>query len=269
MKVDNALESLIDQVQKHQKYQNIHRSLVTRLSKEALHQGLKGKRAMKYVRNKLHQVGGAYFKQKVDYEQIKQDIQALPRDLNADKVKNFCLKTMGLHVSTAERLPILDTFFHNCFESISPVDSVLDLACGYNPLAIPWMPLPDAVHYHACDIYTDMLDVIDSFAKHFDLNFSTQPCDIIGFTSNKPVSLALLLKSIPCLEQVDKTIGSKILQSIDADYILVSFPVRAIGGQEKGMESFYRNHFYDLISDENWAVKEFLFDTELAFLVSK
>ena len=269
MNADNKLETLIVQVQKNQKYQNIDRNFVARLSQEAINKGLKGKAAVKSVRNKLHQVGGAYFRQRVDYQQIKSNIISLPSELRSEEVISFCMHTMQKHVSTAERLPILDSFYQTCLESIAPIESVLDLACGLNPLAMPWMPLSEDCHYHACDIYSDMLEMIDVFSEHFNLPILTRPCDLIGEVPDIPVKLALLLKSIPCLEQVDKSIGRRLLQSVNADHLLVSFPVSSIGGQDKGMESFYRAHFYDLIANENWSVQEFSFETEMAFLVSK
>ena len=49
------------------KYKSIAEGFVIRLSDEAISKGLTGKPAVKYVRNKLHQVGGAYFKHKIDY----------------------------------------------------------------------------------------------------------------------------------------------------------------------------------------------------------
>lgn len=269
MNADSKLETLIDQVQKNRKYQKIDRNFIKRLSQETLNKGLRGKAAVKSVRNKLHQVAGAYFKQPVDYEQIKGDISVLPTDLKSDQVKQFCRQTLQKHISTAERLPILDNFYQTCLGSISPIDSVLDLACGLNPLAIPWMPITSRCHYKACDIYTDMLSLIHVFSDHFDLQVSTQPCDLIEKVPEKKVKLALILKTIPCLEQVDKSIGTRLLETINAEHMLVSFPVSSISGHDKGMESFYRQHFYDLIASEKWEVQEFLFSTEMAFLVSK
>jgi hypothetical protein len=35
------------------------------------------------------------------------------------------------------------------------------------------------------------------------------------------------------------------------------------------MPNFYRERFYEFLSDETWQVQEFQFKTELAFLVSK
>jgi 16S rRNA (guanine(1405)-N(7))-methyltransferase len=269
MDAKNNIENLVNQVQKNWKYKNIDRDLVKRLSGEALNKGLKGKAVVKSVRNKLHQVGGAYFKQKVNYDQIKGNIQSLPTDIKSEAVKNFCRQTMQKHVSTAERLPILEAFYRVCLDSITPIESVLDLACGLNPLAIPWMPLAGDFQYYACDIYKDMLEMIEVFSDHFNLSVSTQSCDLIGQIPETRVRLALILKSIPCLEQVDKAIGRRLMQTINADYMLVSFPVSSIAGHDKGMESFYRDHFNDLLAGENWAFQEFLFTTEMAFLVSK
>ena len=68
---------------------------------------------------------------------------------------------MARHASTRERLSILDEFYPTLFGDLPPVNSVLDLACGLNPLALPWMGLaPDAV-YHACDIYADQVELIN------------------------------------------------------------------------------------------------------------
>ena len=66
---------------------------------------------------------------------------SLPTDLHNPQVKDFCLERMRGHASTQERLPILEEFFQTTLASIAPVESVLDLACGLNPLALPWMPL--------------------------------------------------------------------------------------------------------------------------------
>jgi 16S rRNA (guanine(1405)-N(7))-methyltransferase len=74
---------------------------------------------------------------------------------------------------------------------------------------------------------------------------------------------------MPCLEQLDKDIGSHLLEKINAEHILVSFPVRSLGGRKKGMPDFYRQHFYEIVDGKSWIIQEFEFTTELVFLVSK
>ena len=72
------VEVLAESVQANRKYANITASLVQRLSQSALDRGLSGKAAVKDVRNKLHQVGGAYFKQNPDYTAATQQLASLP-----------------------------------------------------------------------------------------------------------------------------------------------------------------------------------------------
>lgn len=269
MKDKSQAETLAEQVTAHPKYQHITGDLVFHLSREAVDKGLTGKSALKYVRNKLHQVGGAYFKKQVDYTGATQTLENLPKDTHADSMKDFCRKMMRFHASTAERLPILERFFHTCLAPIAPVTSILDLACGLNPLAIPWMPLNEDAQYLACDIYLDMLGMINAFFNHVNLNAIAKPCDLVTALPRETTQVTFLLKSIPCLEQLDKDIVMRLLDQIQSEHILVSFPARSLGGREKGMKNFYRDHFLELIADRTWDVREFIFESELAFLVSK
>lgn len=265
----NALEDLIAAVRANRKYANITEELVARLCAAAIERGLKGKTAIKDVRNKLHQVGGAYFKQSPDYETALVELEALPNDRTSPDVQAFSQKWMQAHASTSERLPVLKEIFQTCLAPIAPIHSVLDLACGLNPLALPWMPLAATFSYQACDIYSDMVHFVDTFLRHFSVGSQACPCDLVSGPPQNPVQVAFLLKTIPCLEQVDKQIGSTLLDQIQADHLLVSFPAKSLGGRNKGMPAFYRDHFYELIEGRPWQVQEFSFSTEIAFLVSK
>ena len=267
---DNAqITQLVAEVQAGRKYTHISTDLIRRLTEAALQKGLKGKATVKDVRNKLHQVGGAYFKHSPDYVNTTTALEVLPRDIHAESIRQFCRSQMSVHASTAERLPILKDFFQTCLAYIAPVTSILDLACGLTPLSIPWMPLGKHFTYSACDIYADMLDFIQAFFDHCRVDGRTSVCDLIGRPPAQKAQVAFLLKTIPCLEQVDKQIGLPLLESIRADHILVSFPAASLSGQRKGMPKYYRDHFLGLIEGKPWSVNEFSFDSELAFLVTK
>lgn len=266
---DTILQALIADVQANHKYRKITPDLVRWLCQKTLDKGIRGKTAVKEVRNKLHQVGGAYFKRKVNYQDTAQNLSNLPTVLASDETRQFCKQLMQAHASTAERLPILPDFFHTCLASIAPVKSVLDLACGLNPLALPWMPLADGFNYQCCDIYLDMVAFLQSFFVHFQIDGEAYPCDLVSKTPDSKAQVAFLLKSMPCLEQLEKGVSLRLLETVSAEHVLVSFPVRSLGGQKKGMIDFYRNHFLESISGKNWKVLEFSFSTELAFLVSK
>ncbi len=263
------LEALISAVQANKKYQFILPDLIRRIGEDVLKTSKSGKAAVKAVRNKLHQMGGAYFKQNPDYEQIKIRLHDLPNEMGAEVVKHFCTDVMCSHASTAERLPILEDFFLTCLAPIAPVTSVIDLACGLNPLAIPWMPLADGFRYAACDIYLDMLSLIQDFFEYFNLQAAAFPYDLLGGAPTQPAQVAFLLKSIPCLEQADKSLSLPLLESINAKHILISFPARSLSGHKKGMPDFYSEHLDHLLAGKFWQVQKFSFSSEIAFLVSK
>ncbi|MBI2888462.1 MAG: hypothetical protein HYY10_00900 [Candidatus Liptonbacteria bacterium] len=46
------------------------------------------------------------------------------------------------------------------FRYLPPPARVLDLACGLNPLARPWMGIPDDAEYLACDALSDLTDFL-------------------------------------------------------------------------------------------------------------
>jgi 16S rRNA (guanine(1405)-N(7))-methyltransferase len=261
--------AIIDAVIKKTKYRAIQPALIESLAAEALSKGRKLKDAIKDVSSRLHQAGAAYFTASAEYGAWQSELADLSSDLNNPQVKAFCLKHMQTHSSTQERLPIIESFFNTALGSIAPVESVLDLACGLNPLAIPWMPLVKNMQYFGCDIFSDMTGFLNQFASHFGIEGSFEPRDITQFKFPHHAQVAFLLKTLPCLEQLDKGISPRLLDAVPADFILISYPIRSLGGRAKGMGKTYETQFEKLMEGRNWSVERFEFKTELAFLVKK
>lgn len=264
-----TLDELVAQVRAGEKYRHISEDLIRRIAAQELANRRSLKDAVKAVRNKLHQVGGAYQESPIDYAHLLKELENLPADLQHPDVRAFCLKAMRSHASTRERLPILQSFFYETFAEIGPVNSILDVACGLNPLALPWMPLPPAVRYSACDIYHDQIDFLNHFFSAMGVNGLAGVCDLTTHIPSQPVDLALVLKTIPCLEQVDKTIGARLLDALPARRLLVSYPSHSLGGRSKGMVANYSAAFERLVQGRGWEIRRFEFATELAFLVTK
>jgi 16S rRNA (guanine(1405)-N(7))-methyltransferase len=262
------LEELVRSVVESQKYRAVSEDLVRRIGRRELAARRSLKEAVKATRNKLHQVAGAYLDGRPDYaawaEQLAVAAQAGDREL-----QQACLRIMQHHASTRERAGILGTFYTAALADLPPVRSVLDVACGLNPLAIPWMPLAPDVAYYACDIYADMMAFLNDFFRLAGLHGQAQVCDLVDSPPQHPVDLALVLKALPPLEQLDKRAGLNLLRALNAEYLLVSFPARSLGGRDKGMIEHYASRFLALAAAEGWPVKRFEFATELAFLVRK
>lgn len=266
---DQTLEQIAQSVQKGESYRNIHPDLVRRLAAAEMTRGRSFKEAVKAVRSKLHQVGGAYFEAALPVNRWLDELQSLPADPQDPQLREFCLAAMRRHASTRERLPILPDIFETILRPLLPIRSVLDLACGLNPLAQAWMPLDEDTIYHACDIYTDMLSVVTAFNRHIGRAGEVFPCDLTGKFPGCQAQVAFILKTIPCLEQVDKNIGTRLLEEIPADHLLVTFPAHSLGGRSKGMLKNYEAHFQELVAGKNRRIQRFVFPGELAFLISR
>jgi 16S rRNA (guanine(1405)-N(7))-methyltransferase len=261
------IDALVAAVRKSTKYRHVCEDAVREIGERELAKGRRLKDAIKAAKRKLHQVGGAYLEGGVDYAAWLDDLRAASGD--SAEFRRACAQILAHHASTRERLDILDEFYATVLAGLPPVRSVLDLACGLNPLAIPWMGLPDGATYYAYDIYEDMVDFLCAFMHLTQVEGEAAACDVLGSCPTPHVDLALVLKSIPCLEQIDKSAGARLLDAIDAEYLLVSFPVHSLGGRSKGMPANYETHFRELVAGRGWSVERFAFATELAFLITK
>jgi 16S rRNA (guanine(1405)-N(7))-methyltransferase len=263
--VDPQVEELVRAVQSSAKYRFVNPALIARIGAAELAKGRKFKEAVKAAKNKLHQVGGAYLSNPPHYREWLERLAEVQDDPRA--LKNACREMMALHASTRERLSILDEFYETLFDELAPVGSVLDAACGLNPLAIPWMGLGPGARYYACDIYSDLVDFVGAFMGLLPVEGQASLCDVAGEAPDREVDLALVLKTIPCLEQIDKQAGERLLDGLRAKYLLVSFPARSLGGRSKGMVENYEDRFKQLADGRGWHIRRFEFETELVFLV--
>jgi 16S rRNA (guanine(1405)-N(7))-methyltransferase len=266
---DTQITQLVDTVLKSAKYKNICPDFVRTIGAQELTKRRNLKEAVKATKNKLHQVGGAYLPGKMNYTAWLAELNIASQAANQDEWGKVCARVLNYHSSTRERLPLLTQFYATILADLPPIHSVIDLACGLNPLAIPWMSLAADVEYYAYDIYQDMIDFLNGFMRLARINGRAEARDVINACPEHSVDLAFVLKAIPCLEQIDKTAGMRLLDTLNANYLVVSFPVHSLGGQQKGMATNYGARFGNLVANKNWPVKRFEFAYELAFLVTK
>lgn len=269
LKTTDRLESLVQDVLTSAKYRDISPELVRSVGAQELTKRNSLKEALKATRSKLHQIGGAYFDGREHYPAWTAELERAANVANRAELQQVCQTIMRAHASTRERLPILDQFYSTILADLTPIGSVLDLACGLNPLAIPWMPLLAGADYYACDIYQHMMDFLDHYMTLTHVRGHVRACDILQTDLDMRVDVALLLKTIPCLEQLEKQAGARLLRAIHARHLVVSFPVHSLGGRSKGMAMHYESHFRELIGDEPWQVRRFEFASELVFVVRK
>ncbi len=264
----DPLDILVAAVRSGAKYSDVCDELVRAIGTRELRVRRNLKEALKATRNKLHQVGAAYIQEPPRYLRWLDELRAAQAE-GPQALRAACVRVMHTHASARERLPILDEFYAATLAGVGPIHSVLDIACGLNPLAIPWMPLAPGCTYYTYDIYLGLRDFLQGFFEIIGQPGRAEAADVLHPPPLPVVDVAYLLKAIPCLEQLDKEAAARLLETIRARHLLVSFPVHSLGGREKHMVEHYEAHFYELLADRPWTVRRYEFSSELAFLVSK
>jgi 16S rRNA (guanine(1405)-N(7))-methyltransferase len=62
-------------------------------------------------------------------------------------------------------------------------------------------------------------------------------------------------------------VTTRLLDGLQADFLLLSYPVHSLGGRSKGMRATYEKHFAALAAERQWQARCFEFETELAYLI--
>ena len=225
------LEAVVEAVLESAKYRTIAPEFVRKIGAEELRKHPKLKEAVKATKNRLHQVAGAYLSAPPDYDAW---LERLAAANDADERREVCRALMQTHASTRERLPILDEFYRVALAEIAPVRSVLDVACGLESAGDP---------VHAAGGRRDLLRLrhLHRSGGFLQPGFSAArrerieawAADVTQTIPQQPVDLALIIKAIPCLQQIDKSIGARLLEGVQANHVLVSYPAQSLGGANR------------------------------------
>lgn len=263
MSVDAELERLVEAALTSPKYRTVARELVRAVAAEELAKH-RPKDALKAVKSKLHQVAAAYVDGAPQYDAWLVELAAAE---GPEQRRAVCARIMARHASTRERLPVLEEFYARVFADLPPVQSIADLGCGLNPLALPRMGLAAEARYHACDVFTDQAAFLNRCFSLLGVHGHAETCDLVHAPGCPQADVALLLKVLPNLEQMEKGAASRLLDVVHAPVLIVSYPAHSLGGRRKGMPGHYAAQFEALAEGRGWRVERMDFATELAFRV--
>ncbi|MBK8025731.1 MAG: 16S rRNA methyltransferase [Chloroflexi bacterium] len=262
---ETAAEAVVQAVLESRKYGQVSRHLIAHLAEIELAKGRRHKEAVKEVKNRLHQVVGAYLEKRPRYAEWLEALEAAPEGQR----REVCGEILAAHASSRERLDILETFYQTLLGDLPPIRSVLDVACGLNPLAVPWMPLVPGAQYLAVDVMDDLAAFLTGALPLLGVEARGLSDDVTRHVPSGRFDVALIVKAVPCLQQIDRSVGRTLLEEIDARCIVVSYPVRSLGGSEKGMRDTYAASFAQLVQGADWNVERFDFSDELAFRLTR
>jgi 16S rRNA (guanine(1405)-N(7))-methyltransferase len=267
MSGDDQVEAVVAAVKGSKKYRDASEETVRELAVAALRQHKRPKKAVKAVRSQLHSIMAPYLGDP-DYEVGLDKLTAAYASGDDATIKAICLELMGAHLSTRERLPILTEFYPRIFEVTGKPRSLLDVACGLNPLALPWMGLEPAIEYHAYDIHEPRIQFLNRFFALQGLLQLAKLQDVAVRFPQERADVALFLKEMPRFARNYRGLGRPLLDALDVRYLVVSFPTISTHGG-RNLTGRYREFFYELIDGHSWPVTELLFEGELVFCAQK
>ncbi|NIA13445.1 MAG: hypothetical protein GWP08_05145 [Nitrospiraceae bacterium] len=262
-----ARQAIVEQLRQSRKYRHCCGDTLDRIAGWALARHHAPKDALKAAKRKLHQVYGAYF-DRFDWKRIEEFLFAIEAGAGVDTLRDVCGEILRSHASTRERLPIMEQAFGTIFECVGRIERVVDLACGLNPFALPWMPLPESCAYEAIDIDERLMAILGTFFERAGRRGTAQCRDMLVSPPDTEADVVLLLKLLPCLEQQEKGAALALLRSLRARYAVVSFPLKSLGGRSKGMAAHYGAFMDDLVEVLDVPAQVYPFENEVFYLLT-
>jgi len=225
-------------VLKSRKYSDIDLSVIHRVCAEAAAKHPKKKEAVKAAKNELHCIHQSYLR-KDSHQSAADLVSRLSPDADPGRIEDICLQVMGLHASTRERLADIRAVCSFIGQYLTSGSMVVDIGCGFHPFALPLFSIRPGA-YVAYDINTATIDLLSAYFSRMEFPFyQARILDAAMDTPDVKADLALLLKLLPLLQRQRKSRGFHLLEEMDFAKAIVSFPLKSMGGKEKGMEAFY------------------------------
>ena len=253
-------EDIVERVLRSSRYRAVDVALVERLAAEELPKARSADDAVKRVKRRLHQAVGAFRGSTTRHD-------AWPV-ADAVTLREACVAAMRGHASSRERLPYLDPFFAGIWRHTGAPRRILDIGCGLNPLALPWMGVGSA-RYVAVDADAGTLSVVDGFLGAVGQPHRTVALDLVSHVPADRADVALMLKLVTTLDRQDPDAAANVLRRVQTAHAVVSFAARSLGGRG-GRESTYRGRLDRLIRETGRVreVAEASVPNELVFVLA-
>ncbi|MDX9865216.1 MAG: hypothetical protein RBT34_10465 [Anaerolineaceae bacterium] len=222
---------------------------------------------VKVVRQKLHNIAAPYLGDP-DYGKAARCLEKAFASGREEEVRIACSRLLGMHASTSERLPVLPEFYDAVFAAIGQPETILDLACGLNPLAFPWMNLPTSVQYWAYDLHQPRVEMLNRYFELQGLPPLARHQDILVEPPQEEADVAFFFKEAHRFEQRQRGCNRAFWQAIHARVLVVTLPAVSLTGKHQ-LADKHRSLVYSTIGELPWHVNELCVGTELIFCIDK
>lgn len=227
----------------------------------------KEKDLVKAVRKKLHRIVAAYLGDP-DYAAATLELSRAAHSGSADLFREVCTRLLEMHLSTRERLPLYDQFYAGIFAVTGRPSSIMDVACGLNPLSFAWMDLPATTRYYAYDINRQRVELLNHAFSLQGLAPLARVQDVLVEPPREQADVAFLFKEVHRLEARQRGSSLRLLEALPARWLAVSLPTQSSGGHHD-LRDRHRQLMAGIIAGKPWTITELEFASELVFCLHK
>lgn len=186
--------------------------------------------ALRSAKAVLHNIMAPYLGDP-DYAASEKLLDAAFAAGDDEVVRQAALVLLAQHDSTKERLAYMEDFYSAIRAACPNAEVILDLACGLNPFAIPFMGLPGSVRYHAYDLHQPRVTLINRFLKGLGMEALAEARDILLAPPQIEADAAFLFKEAHRLEKRRKGASKELAGKLKARVIFISLPNRSLDGR--------------------------------------
>lgn len=264
------VEALVAQIRDSPKYRalDLCPETVRDLIVAELPKHRRSRDAVKAARKKLHEVVALYIGDP-DYSAARARVAA---GFAAGDLRPACAEIMQAHTSTRERLATLGEFYATIFAVTGKPGTILDLACGLNPLALAWLGVGE-VDFYAYDIHQARVAFLaEYFARQRELTPGLRGYavaqDILLEHPTQEADVALVLKEIPRFEKRQAGITAPLLDALRVRWIVATVPAHNLTGHHD-LRDTNRRMMQGILGQRAWTVTEIEFPSELCLVIDK
>jgi len=246
---------IVDEIKKSKKYKHISKEIIKKYTDRVRKKYPKAneKSLIKEVKSELHKIAG-----------FSKDIMKREKLLG----KGDYVGILKTNQSTNERLKDYRDLYKEIFEITGIPKSILDLACGINPISIIFMDFKP--NYYAYDINEADVEIVNKFFKQEKIKGKAEVMDVskIGNIKKLPkTDICFLFKALDVLENKGHKYSEELIKALKCKYIVASFATKTIGG--KKMRYGYRGWIERMLERIGYSYHKRELSNEVFYIISK
>ena len=258
-------EDLLEKLLQSKKYRDVCPDTLRRIWAECEKKYRKPRDVDKAAREALHGITGAFLTP-AEARECAWAMQAWHAGGRTDaQLENMLNK----HASTRERLPLsdMDALYGRIFGITGRPGHALDLACGINPIYLG----ARGIETTGVDMSGQAVAMVNAFGETCGQPVRAVCADLLcgDAVPRGRYDLCLLFKALPLLERQQAGAALRVMDAVNARYIVASFPTRTLGGRNVGMAGHYSQWMDGHMPKGRIIAGQFETDNELFYILSE